>query len=767
MSDAIKLVATAAFGLEAVVARELRTLGYEPRVENGRVRFAGPVEAIARANLWLRTAERVVIVVGEFPATDFGALFEQTSALPWEAWLPPDAAFPVTGRSHGSQLSSVPACQRIVKRAIVERLRRAHGVQQLPESGAVCAVDVALRNDTALLTLDTTGAGLHKRGYRTLVGAAPLRETLAAGLILLSYWTPQRPLLDPFCGSGTVVIEAALIGRRIAPGLRRTFAAEAWPTIDRRVWDEARREAHDLMLPALPQRLVGTDQDAAALRLARYHAERAGVADDVHFQQRPFAELHARREFGCLITNPPYGERLHDPQGLRALYESMPEVFRRLRTWSFFILTAWPDFETLLGQKADRRRKLYNGRIECTYYQFRGPPPMDRSAAAARDAETAAGNSVEEARGAAPHAGGGQVALAAAAPGPQPDESAEWAAAVDGGARGAPRRVLRPVFGGLPAKTPRQAEEFRNRLAKRARHLRRWPRVQGITCFRLYDRDVAEVPLAIDRYEDHLHVAEYQRPHDHTPAQHADWLDHLLRLAAQVLDVPRDKVFFKRRRRQRRGQQYQRVARQGYTLVVREGGLRFEVNLSDYVDTGLFLDHRLMRGMIRQAAAGKRFLNLFGYTGAFTVYAAAGGAASTCTVDWSKNYLTWAQRNLQLNGFSGPAHRFVCAEAREFLQRLPRGEHFDLVVVDPPTYSNSKRTDRDWDVQRDHAALLRMVLQRTAPGGVIYFSCNFRRFKLDEAALSDVSVREISRQTVPPDFRNRRIHRAWRIVKPV
>ncbi len=391
--------------------------------------------------------------------------------------------------------------------------------------------------------------------------------------------------------------------------------------------------------------------------------------------------------------------------------------------------------------------------------------------AAARDTSGQSSNSLQRGMeaddgGALESGGSGGATLAAAAEHSPPDAVIEAARQPSGSAAALGRRVLRPVFGGLPAKTPRQAEEFRNRLAKRARHLRRWPTRQGITCFRLYDRDVAEVPLVIDRYEDHLHVCEYQRRHEHTPAQHADWLDHLLRIAGQVLGVPRDKVFFKRRRRQRRGQQYQRLAAQGYTLVVREGGLQFEINLSDYVDTGLFLDHRVMRHMVREAAAGKRFLNLFGYTGAFTVYAAAGGAASTCTVDWSKTYLAWAQRNVQLNGLAAPAHQFVCAEARTFLEQLPPGEHFDLVVIDPPTYSNSKRTDRDWDVQRDHAALLRQVLQRTAAGGVIYFSSNYRRFKLDEAALGDVSVREISRQTVPPDFRNRRIHRAWRIVKP-
>ncbi|MFG0333199.1 MAG: class I SAM-dependent RNA methyltransferase [Maioricimonas sp. JB049] len=375
----LSLIATTAFGLEKVVARELQQLGYgQHQIENGRVRFAGDAAAICRANLWLRSADRVLVEIGEFPCTDFGALFDRTTALPWERWLPADALFPVRGRSVRSTLASVPDCLKLVKKAIATRLQKIYDQDWCPETGAEYGVEIALVNDRALLTIDTSGAGLHKRGYRTLVGAAPLRETLAAALVQLSYWNRERPFADPCCGSGTIPIEAALIGRRIAPGLNRSFVAESWPQIPQSMWNEARTEARDLIEPPLPIRMVATDIDGRALRLARPHAEAAGVAEDIHFQARPLSELSSSRPYGCLITNPPYGQRLGDHEMLQALYEDMQRVFAELDTWSVYVLTADSQFERALQRKADRRRKLYNARIACTYYQFYGPKPPRR-----------------------------------------------------------------------------------------------------------------------------------------------------------------------------------------------------------------------------------------------------------------------------------------------------------------------------------------------------------------------------------------------------
>jgi 23S rRNA (guanine2445-N2)-methyltransferase / 23S rRNA (guanine2069-N7)-methyltransferase len=725
--------------------------------------FQGDPIAICRANLWLRSGERVLIHMGSFPATDFGALFDGTAALPWERWVPKDAELPVQGRSHRSQLSSVPACQRIVKRAIVKRLQQANHAEHLPETGPLCSIKISLRDDVAMLTLDTTGVGLHKRGYRRLVGQAQLRETLAATLVQLSFWRPGRVLADPFCGTGTIPIEAALIGRNIAPGLGRDFVAETWPTLDARNWQLAREEARDLIRTALSERLLGYDIDPEALSLARYHAEQAGVAEDIHWQERPFSELRAKAEYGCIVTNPPYGERMGADAEIEQLYQTFPLVLRRLPTWSHYILSARPDLEELVGQRADRRRKLYNGPLECTYYQFHGPRPP-RS-----EANSGSGNAVpkidlDERDDPASFTGSSSEQIEQfGAEQRTSRESTSGHHSVITPPRAKP--AIGPAFGGLLAGSARQADEFANRLRNRARHFRRWPTKRGITCYRLYERDVPDVPLVVDRYEDALHISEFARPHDRSPAQHADWLDLMARTAADVLDVPREWVFLKHRDRQRGADQYQRVDERRAELIVQEGGLKFLVNLSDYVDTGLFLDHRITRQMVREAAAGKRFLNLFGYTASFTVYAAAGVAATTTTVDKSATYIDWARKNLELNGFVGREHRLVRSDIRAFIAKLSRDDQWDMAVVDPPTFSNTKGLEDDWDVQRDHAELLGRLAAHIAPGGMAYFSTNFRRFKLDEAALGDYAIRDITRQTIPEDFRNQRIHQCWKLVR--
>lgn len=380
-SPLLHLQAVTAFGLEAVVSREVHKLGgMQVEVEDGRVRFQGDFNLVCRANLWLRSADRVQIVIDRFEALDFGALFDQTNEVPWEDWIPAGAAFPVTGRSVKSRLHSVPDCQRIVKKAIVERLKRSRGGDWLDESGPVFAVEVAVLRDQVTLTIDTSGDGLHKRGYRKLTAAAPLRETLAAALVQLSVWNSERPFLDPFCGSGTIAIEAALYSLNRAPGLNRRFACEDWPQMDRTLWQEARAEAEALEQPGPKEVLIATDRDAEVLSLARYHAREAGVDDLIHFQQRSFSDLKTTRRFGCLITNPPYGERMGEAAEIEQLYRSMAHVLAPLETWSFFIITDHPGFERLFGREATRRRKLYNGRLACTYYQFLGPRPPHAAA---------------------------------------------------------------------------------------------------------------------------------------------------------------------------------------------------------------------------------------------------------------------------------------------------------------------------------------------------------------------------------------------------
>lgn len=372
----VELIATATFGLEAVVAREVRDLGYEDMmVENARVTFAGDEAAICKTNLWLRTADRVLVKMGEFQALTFEELFERTKALPWPDWIPENAAFPVEGKSVKSQLHSVPDCQAIVKKAVVEKMKQKYKRQWFEENGPRYTIEVSLLKDMATLTIDTSGAGLHKRGYRKLGSQAPLKETLAAAMILLSFWNPDRPFTDPLCGSGTIPIEAALIGLNIAPGLKRTFASEGWPNLPKDLWTRAREEAGDLASPNRPLRVLGSDIDGEVLSLARYHVRQAGVEDKVFFQKLPVSELRSKQKYGCIICNPPYGERLGDRAQVERLYREMGGVFQSLDTWSYYVLTSHPDFERLFGRKADKKRKLYNGRIQCNYYQYFGPRP--------------------------------------------------------------------------------------------------------------------------------------------------------------------------------------------------------------------------------------------------------------------------------------------------------------------------------------------------------------------------------------------------------
>ncbi|MDP4091967.1 MAG: class I SAM-dependent RNA methyltransferase [Bacillota bacterium] len=372
----IHLIATSAFGIEAVVGRELRNLGYEDQsVENGRVIFSGDEKAICKTNLWLRTAERVLVRVGEFTALSFEELFEKTKALPWDEWIPENAEFPVEGKSINSKLFSVPDCQAIVKKAVVEKLRQKYNRQWFDETGPRYVIEISLLKDVATLTIDTSGAGLHKRGYRKLVGEAPLKETLASAMLLISRWNKDRVLIDPFCGTGTIPIEAALIGRNIAPGLNREFVSEQWPSIPKKLWTEAREEARNMSVPERELIIHGYDISEDAISLARYHTKQAGVEDCIHLQRRAVADLSTKYKYGVIMCNPPYGERLGEIKEVEKLYKQMGTVIRPLDTWSYYIISSHPEFERLFGKRADKKRKLYNGRIQCNYYQYFGPVP--------------------------------------------------------------------------------------------------------------------------------------------------------------------------------------------------------------------------------------------------------------------------------------------------------------------------------------------------------------------------------------------------------
>ncbi len=371
-----ELIATAAMGLEAVVAKEVRDLGYECTVENGRVRFQGDELAICKSNLWLRTADRVKIRVGEFKAKTFDELFEKTKALPWEKYLPENAEFPVSGKSVKSTLFSVSDCQAIVKKAIVNRLSTHYRrTSWFEENGPLFKIEVSLLKDTALITIDTSGAGLHKRGYRAEQGEAPIKETLAAALVLLTNWTPDRPFVDPFCGSGTIPIEAAMIGQNIAPGFNREFVSEGWNWIPDKLWEDARNEAEDLARYDQEIDIFGSDVDHKMVNIAKANAFEAGLGDLIQFKQMQVKDFTTTKEYGVIVGNPPYGERLGDRPTVEKMYTDMGQAFSPYETWSVYMLTSNERFEECYGKPATKKRKLFNGFIQTNYYQYWGKRP--------------------------------------------------------------------------------------------------------------------------------------------------------------------------------------------------------------------------------------------------------------------------------------------------------------------------------------------------------------------------------------------------------
>ena len=722
-----RLTARTLDGLEWLLAAELEAAGgTELRVGRRTVEFSGSTETLYRAVLESRTAIRVLEPLGRFAVDSPESLYGAVASIDWPAQLKPTQTLRVDAVVHDSFVSHSLYAAQVVKDAVVDRLRAATGRRpNVQLHGASLRLALHLAGGTATLFRDAAGQSLHQRGWRQGKVEAPLSEVLAAGILGLTGWQPGEPLLDPFCGSGTLVIEAATQAAGIAPGLlrarRKGHGFFRFADCDRQL---AARIVAELEARVVEPagRFQASDLDPAAVAAARESAAAAGLADFITVEQRHFEEVVPTAEPGLIVTNPPYGERL--PVARAAA------IFRRLGDWLKLRCGGWraavlapAATAKAIGLKPHRRLPLANGPIDCRLVEL-----------------------VVRQRTELP-------------PSPAEAEPGGTAAAV-------PDSAHLPAAGRTVAD---QLGDFRRRLAKRAKHLGRWARRQGIEAYRLYDRDIPEIPLVIDRYGDYLHAAEYERPHDRTAIEHDVWLDRMVEAAAAELGVAADRVFLKTRRRQRAGGQYEKVDDRQATLAVAEAGLQFEVNLSDYLDTGLFLDHRPTRALVRGEASGRRLLNLFCYTGSFSVAAAAGKAATTTSLDLSNTYLDWTRRNLAANGFvDRRRHELVRDDARAFLEhRLRRGgEPFDLVVVDPPTYSRSARADRDWDVQRDHADLLELVADNLAAEGVVYFSTNFRRFRLDDDRLARrYAIREITRQTIPEDFRNARIHRSWRLVK--
>jgi 23S rRNA (guanine2445-N2)-methyltransferase / 23S rRNA (guanine2069-N7)-methyltransferase len=708
----MKFFASCGKGLEYLLADELLALGCAKATATvAGANVEGSLADAQRAVLWSRLASRVLWPLAEFECGDEGALYAGAAAIPWPEHLSPDMTIAVDAHVSGDAITHARYAAQRVKDAVVDVLRARTGARpDVDVEAPDLRLNLVVRKGRAIISVDLGGGPMHRRGWRRAQGEAPLKENLAAAVLMRGGW-PQLyaeggALLDPMCGSGTLLIEGALMAADVAPGLLRHGQAlpSSWRGFDVASWQalvadaRAREQAGRAALRSV---FFGSDLDPHAIRAARENAERAGLVEVIGLEIGGIKELQAAEATrGLVACNPPYDARLAaDP----ALYRALGDALRRATpTWRASLLCGDAELAYATGLRAAKKYQLFNGALECVLIVVDPIAPPQRE------------------------------------------------------------RVETPVV------LSEGAQMVANRLRKNLKKLKSWREREGITCFRAYDADLPEYAAAIDVYATDpdgdvwLHVQEYAAPAEIPEATTRRRLNELLVAARDVFALPAERVALKTRSIGKGGGKYGRLAQRGEFLVVREGDARLRVNLFDYLDTGLFLDHRPLRLRIAREAEDTRFLNLFGYTGAATVQAAVGRARQTTTVDLSATYLQWCADNLQANGLGGARHRLVQADALQWLQ-ADSGQ-YDLIFCDPPTFSNSARAD-DFDVQRAHVPLLRAAVERLAPDGVLYFSNNFRRFRLDGDAIAQFAlVEDISAQTIPVDFsRDARIHRCWRV----
>jgi len=716
--------APASRGLADLLAQELRECGATDIAERGAgAAFNASLETAYRACLWSRVANRVLLEIASFEADSPDSLYAGVREVDWQQHLGVENTIACEFTAVDSAIDHSHYAALRVKDAIVDRLReRTRQRPSVDTDNPDLRIHVHAQRRHVTVSIDLAGESLHRRGYRARGVAAPLKENLAAGILLRAGWRRIADnggaFLDPLCGSGTLPIEAALIASDIAPGLNRErFGFERWRQHDAAVWEVVRTEANERAPVGRPRGpLRGFDHDARAVRVAIENVERAGLRGSVHIERRDLAQAdRGGEEHGLLCTNPPYGERLGSASELETLYAQLGARLREeFIGWQAAVFTGSPQLGHALGIHATRTHTLWNGAIECRLLRFDVAPRRfvtERTHSGAVLADAAA------------------------------------------------------------ARTRPGAQMFANRMKKNLRELEGWASQEGVRCYRVYDADMPEYAFAIDLYqgdERWLNVQEYQAPRSIDAKAVRARRDEALSVLPELFGIALDHIHVRTRRRTRRGEQYERRASEKQLVAVEEGALRFLVNFTDYLDTGLFLDHRPTRTLIRDRASGKRFLNLFCYTGSATVYAAAGGARTTTSIDLSNTYLEWARRNLQLNNELGKEHQLVRADCVEWLAEQAslgeRGPRFGLIFLDPPTFSNSKRMHALLDVQRDHVRLIKLAGALLTPEGELIFSTNFERFRIDAAALWEFEVEDITAATIPRDFsRNPRIHQCFRI----
>ncbi len=694
------MFATAPRGLEELLADELAGLGLQAvEVRRGGAAFEADLAGAYRVCLWSRIANRVLLPLVRFDAADDDALYAGVRSVEWMEHLGPENTLAVDFTGINAAIGHGRFAEQRVKDAVVDQIRVHTGERPSVDTDAPdLRINVHMHAERVTVALDLSGDSLHRRGYRAPGTAAPLKENLAAAMLLRAEWPALAAagggFCDPMCGSGTLAVEAAWMAGDSAPGLLRTrFGFQRWRGHDDAAWKSLVDEALDRQeagLASIPP-IVAFDHEAAEVRLALENVQRAGLEKHIHVERRDLAEARPPRacSSGLVAVNPPYGERLAEQHELLPLYLRLGETLRRhFPGWRAMVLNG---SGCQIGLQPERNWQMDNGPIRCRLERFE--------------------------------------------------------IGSDSGGHGR-----------------RPAEDLANRVRKNRRQLGKWLKRNDIHCYRVYDADIPEYALAVDVYGtadgDWLHVQEYEPPATVDARQAQARLRAALIALPEALEIPPERMVFKVRRRQRGREQYERQSEQGRFLSAREGHCRLLVNLTDYLDTGLFLDHRTVRLWFGENAAGKSVLNLFCYTGAATVHAAVGGARSSTSVDLSRTYLDWFKRNMALNDFDDGAHRAIRADAREWLDQCR--ESFDLIFLDPPSFSNSKKMDSALDIQRDHADLIDKAMRCLAPDGVLVFSTNLRRFRLDAELAARFRIEDKTAWSIPKDFeRNRKIHQCW------
>jgi len=715
-----QLFATTARGFEELLKSELTELGaQDAKVAQGGVHYWADDETLYRTLLWSRLSSRILLPIVQAKVFSDLDLYSAVVGVNWLDYFDEKVHFFVDFNGTNQEIRHTQFGAMRVKDGIVDYFER-HGRARpnVDKAQPDIRIHAYLNRDDVVLSLDLSGDALHMRGYREDTGKAPLRETLAAAIVLRSGWQKGTPLVDPMCGSGTLLIEAAQMEAQIAPQLYRLhWGFDFWQGHNQAAWEKVKEEAlalaeaekqREKQRENLPH-FYGFDLDHRVLQKAKQNAKNAGVAHLMQWQQGDVAAIKnpSPNVAGTVICNPPYGERLGTTPALIALYSVFGQRLKQqFAGWNASIFSGEPNLLDCLRLRSHRQFKAKNGPLDCVQKNYQ---------IAERAEQSAVENALE--------------------------------------------------FDRTSSVSSDVAVDFANRLQKNIKKIEKWAKQQGLDAYRLYDADLPEYNLAVDRYGDHIVVQEYAAPKNIDENKARQRLLDAVNATLNVTGIETNKLILKVRKKQKGTNQYEKLANKGEYFYVNEYGAKLWVNLTDYLDTGLFLDHRLTRKMLGEMAQGKDFLNLFAYTGSATVHAALGKAKSTTTVDMSNTYLNWAEQNLLLNDIEGKQHKLIQADCLQWLEKCDR--QFDLIFVDPPTFSNSKRMEDSWDVQRDHIKLMKNLKRILRPNGTIVFSNNKRGFKMDFAKLEELglSAVEISHKTLPLDFeRNKQIHNCWLVT---